>query len=591
LLQVIIEITVIRLNKILILFFAILLLTCREEDQLNRIIPTIEGVSPLQGVPGDIIKITGSGFRDETKEAEILFSGASGVETKAQLNLISETEVNVVVPELQAGYYELTVRFNDQKVKYKDQFELVDKLTVLSFTPEFGLPAEIITMKGDGFSEKTKVYTINGLGVKTLAKSSLALGEISFAIPNVGSDVYTIKVEDGTQQVNASNKLKVFDFLRIEEFTPTDGFSASTEVNLTGTGFENNSNSSLSIKLFDVTAKEYMVNNVIFSEDKISFTIPELFPGDYTIKVSASNQLTTAGIFKVKTPEIVGISTDQISSGVGQLIINGNGFSSKSTNNSVTFIASDGTEFFGLVISASVTQLAVRVSAIGNSNYDLKIVTGPSEPQKIVLQYDANITIRPQIVELSPSGPYPKFSNKTASNNFPLSVDGLSSILNQNSVKLIDLNLGDPGVTQDVVLTVNEVANGVIKVSGGPYASTEVYRVKVIVNGIESVESADIEIFEYPNWTSFTPNSFAVPQTVTVTGTLLEGIQKIDIYNTTSKVLTNISTFSITSATSITFDIPVSVPSGTYTMFVEKPSPLLNKKLRLNWSNVTLTVN
>jgi len=558
-------------------------------------VPAIDKIEPLSGLPGSVVTLFGSGFLSQEVSPEVFFINSTNEEFKADIKSVTEDKIEILVPELKSGLHLVRVKVGEQSAKFEvAQFSvLLPKLSITSFAPLSGLPGDQVRLEGEGFTLSTKLYLVDEDGEEIQVTASLNQGNLLFGIPDIARKKYSVKIEDKEQQTTAEQKLKLFEVLSITSMSPSTGYSGSEVVKLEGFGFDENSTGPLLLHLKDPSGNSVAIGNPITTMRSIEFPLPELFPGNYSIQISGSNQVVISDHFVVKQPEVTSVSGYDFNSGVGTFTIHGKGFSKTISNNLILFVSSSGIETQASSSGASSNEITVIIPGIeANSGYDIKLSTGPSTINQVVLLHDANITVRPSLPSVQPFIPPPTSMNRNATNNFSFDVRGLSTSPSQTILKLIDQNLGDPGTTADLILTVNSVTGGKLGGFGNGFTTSEAYKLRIIVNDIESAFDYDVEVFNYPDWPTFSPNSTttSIPQLISVTGTLLDGINKIGLRKSGESTIANISSFTINSPTSMEFTVPAGFPIGVYTMQIEKPTPFLGRTLRLS-RGITLTIN
>lgn len=153
----------------------------------NERIPEITAFTPIHGVPGTAVTITGKNFSATAANNEVTFNGAAAVVTEA-----SATQLKATVPA-GAGTGKLRVTVNGQRAVSATDF-VVDPLPdgIADFTPKSGPFGTEVTITGRGLPLSPKVK-LNG--VEGALKSSSA-DKIIFTIPfNTSLTKHKITVE------------------------------------------------------------------------------------------------------------------------------------------------------------------------------------------------------------------------------------------------------------------------------------------------------------------------------------------------------------------------------------------------------------
>jgi hypothetical protein len=110
--------------------------------------PVIESISPTMGLPGQLIRVKGKGFRNTYRLQQLNFGS-----TPMAANIINpaNTELIMRVPDKStAGTYAIDVNILDMVATAADKFEVITP-TVTSFTPETGGEFTTITITGTTF--------------------------------------------------------------------------------------------------------------------------------------------------------------------------------------------------------------------------------------------------------------------------------------------------------------------------------------------------------------------------------------------------------------------------------------------------------
>lgn len=464
-----------------------------------------------------------------------------------------------------------------------------DPIAVInSFLPATGRVGDVVTISGENLpaSNVAQVFFVKDELENEAIVQNSSKKELSIKVPSLMAGEYLIRIKYKKTTVTSTEKFFVIDSLSIITFTPDSGFSGNSKIVVTGTGFA----SSASVLLVNQLGEEIGGLNVNITSDKsLSFDIPELLPGDYTVRLKKDSETVTGSkSFKVNLPVLASLSSSLIDSGHGTLTITGNGFSKTNENNRVSFERPGD-----LSIPASVTQsgsefVIINVpNCIANTGYQIKLITGISPTAVARTMISTSFAVRPYIT----SSESHSFNNRIASNTSFVLGNGFDPLLTNNKVVLIDKDLFDSNINQDITLQLLSMEPGKLNIKGGPYTSTEVYGFTVEVNGVASGNDLSLEIFDYPKWTTLSPAVLSIGQSMTVSGSSLDRITIVKIKNISTSFAYTANSILNQTATGFTIVIPDNATSGTYTVFVDTQSPLLNRQLKLNWTTPTLTVN
>lgn len=160
--------------------------------------PVIESISHVVGLPGQLIRIKGKGFRNSYKFDQISFG-----ETFMKANSITpgNTELIMHVPnKTAAGKYTVAVRVLGMTATAPDQFE-VRVPTITSFTPNSGTQLTTITITGTNFKDPNGgntgvVFSDFNTSLNTRAAYiiSLTSTEIKVDVPELPKGTWKITV-------------------------------------------------------------------------------------------------------------------------------------------------------------------------------------------------------------------------------------------------------------------------------------------------------------------------------------------------------------------------------------------------------------
>ena len=190
--------------------------------------PTLTAVSVNEGVPGQVITLTGNYFSPEAALDTVLFNGIA-----AKIREASETQLQVEVPTA-APLSKILIKTRGGQVESTWLFQVWYPPVITSFNPGKGKVGQIITITGSNFAEeasRNKVQFGGVMGQVVQATNHILKIQVP---PGAISGLIQVKTPGG---ITATSTL--FTFIPapvIFSFTPTSG-NAGALITLNGQNF------------------------------------------------------------------------------------------------------------------------------------------------------------------------------------------------------------------------------------------------------------------------------------------------------------------------------------------------------------------
>jgi hypothetical protein len=198
-------------------------------------------ISPVKGVVGTEVKITGSGFEGNEDIDEIRFGNSPVDISRGDEDTSSSGAFTsyILVPESAKGSYTITVEVAGDEATAKDKFTVEPAMTI---SPTSGAVGDSVKVTGTGFAKSKDVtITFDGDEVGTDETDTYGSFEATFKVPEVAPGSHDVEAEDA-----ANNSKKA-------QFTITTNISISPvtsqaspgyvgmDVTISGSGFKPNS--------------------------------------------------------------------------------------------------------------------------------------------------------------------------------------------------------------------------------------------------------------------------------------------------------------------------------------------------------------
>ncbi|MFM7252046.1 MAG: IPT/TIG domain-containing protein, partial [Ilumatobacteraceae bacterium] len=500
--------------------------------------PTVTGLSatagPLAG--GDTITVTGSGF---VRGATVSFGTTPGT----SVNVVSGTELTVVVPARAAGTIDVTVTTGagTSDVSDASKYRYVAVPTIASISPASGPLAAgtLITIIGTNFVGVTAV-TFDGVsGTDLNVTSETTLQVKAPARATAGSIDVVLTAVGGA--VTRTNGYRYFALPSVVSVSPVSGpLSAGTLVTVSGSNLDG----AVSVTFGGVAGTSLSV----VSDSELSVRAPAaLVSGGVAVVVSTPGGVSSGSVVftYVDAPVVSGVSPGAGPvAGGGSVTISGSFLSGASAVSfgsvpASSFTVVSASEISAVVPAGSVGSVAVRVTTAGGQSAD----TAADDYRYFGV---------PSVSGLSPaSGP--------VAGGQVVAVSGANL-------------LGATSVTFDGVPVAFSVKSDSSVEATAPAGVVGTVQVRVVTpGGTSSADGTgnDYRYFAVPTITTITPavGPIAGGTSVTITGTNLDGVTAVafDSAQATNIVVVSDTQITLTTPSHVvgTASITLTTPGGS----------------------------
>ncbi|MHB1462159.1 MAG: IPT/TIG domain-containing protein [Armatimonadota bacterium] len=458
--------------------------------------------APASGIVGDVVTLSGSGFTDVTAVA---FNGTLA----ADFTVESDTSITVTVPS-GATTGLVSVTNPSYTATSTERFTVYQQPVISSFLPDSGIVGDVVHIIGANFTDINEVE-FNGAVVTPLAVDDTS---ITVTVPG-GATTGMIGVSNPAYTASSTDRFTVYQQPTISSVQPDRGI-VGERVTITGTNLADITG----ITFNNTAAVFYSVDN----DTTITVTVPN---GATTGKIVVSNPAYTAesaNDFTVyQRPTITSFTPE---SGIvgDRVTITGTGFTGVSVISGVSFtgamadiIAFTDTSIIVLVPNGATTG-PITVTTPAGSTISARSFT--------VLQ-------RPTISSFTPEC-------GVVGDRVTISGTGFTGVLECLFMNMPG-NITSSSDTSITVFVPNGATTGPITVTT-PAGSTSSAR--------------NFTVYERPSISSFSPESGAAGQVVTITGNTFIGVTRV-IFNITTAI-----TYTVNSETSMTATVPSGATTG-----------------------------
>ncbi len=263
-------------------------------------------LDPINGTSGTIVTISGRGFTKVANKAiRVTINGTSApvvadIETKADGTFTGQ----FIVPTLDEKEYILTA-IDETGISSNATFQ-VTKKTVISLTPRAGAPGIEVTIKGTCFTNiaNTEVTVKFGvLALKNFHTNSTGGFKGTIIIPSLPNGIYNVTAKD-TSGLNATMPFRII--VTGLALSPTSG-PTGTLVKVIGYGFTSGRKANITI---DTVLKLENIN-VTELEAGITFRVPTVPVGVYTVTAIDEEGLKASATFKVTATTVLTLTPDK----------------------------------------------------------------------------------------------------------------------------------------------------------------------------------------------------------------------------------------------------------------------------------------
>ena len=465
--------------------------------------------------------------------------------------------------------------------------------TITSFTPTSGAAGATVTITGTDFTGATAV-TLNGAAITGFTVVNATT--ITFVVPaSAASGTIAVTTPGGT-----ATSTGTFTFVpaasapTIASFTPTSG-PVGTSVTVTGTNFTG----ATTVTLNGVAITGFTVVNAT----TITFAVPTGATSGTIAVTTAGGTATSTGTFTVSAPVVVPVLTSitpnaQVVGGPAvTLNIVGTGFTPASTVNfnGVSYAQTSSTATT-LVVTipasavATVGNYSVTVTnTAGTSNINTFTVSNPSTAGAFE-DFETGVKTSYAAAAITLASGSWTFSDALIGTTFSDRFNGLKSArIRAGFIRMdfdkttgagtVTVNAALYGIDTGATFLLEKSTDGGVTfttVPGGPATLTNTltpytftvnqagnvrFRITNTLATTVRISIDDISITNYttpaPTITSFSPASGLPGTVVTVTGTNFTGATALTLNGGA------VASFTVVSATQITFTVPVAATSGT----------------------------
>ena len=312
--------------------------------------PQITGVSPLSGVVGTQVTITGSGFQDAPGSNAVWFNGRIAI-----INSWSNTQILATVQSgASTGPVKVTV--NNKSSNQDFEFTMPNPV-ITGLSPAAGQVGSHVQINGSGFGATRDTSVVNFNGSTTATIVSWSDTQITAVVPSVNSSSVNVTVGG----IISNSATFTVGSIIVNSVSPSAG-PVGTQVTVSGAGF-GTTQGSIS---FNNTAATAITS---WSDSQIVATVPSGATTGAVKVVSGGISSNTSVSYAVGTVLVSGVSP---SSGLpgSQVQISGSGFGTTQGLSSVTINGYSAT-----VTSWSATQITVNAPNVATAG-GVKVTVG-----------------------------------------------------------------------------------------------------------------------------------------------------------------------------------------------------------------------
>ncbi len=418
-------------------------------------------------------------------------------------------------------------------------FIVIKAPTITSFSPASGIANTKVTINGSGFlGNTTRVFfTSSPTAVVPVVLSDTTMT----AMVPAGATTGPITVHNAVAPDAVSDDSFIVSTKpTVTSFSPSNGpasSDATTVVDISGSNF----NGTTSVKFGTVSSPFVSVDD---STD-ITAVVPAGAKSGKVTVINPAGQALSAGTFTVNPPPVVKAITPNIGKAGDSVTITGSNF----ITGMGTFVANDPSDMFAqfsgdgnAATSLTATSLTVNIPTFA--------VTGPVEVQNIW----GESALAPALFKVVQTPVVDDAFNYFFGGTAGKPGDGVE-ILGSGFTGTTGVSFGIKPASFSVVSD-NEILATLPKSFTSGSTGVAVH----VTNAGGTGDGPDFFLIQAPTITSFAPSSGAVGDTVTITGTGLEGVFDVE-FNGTSVFAPQ--TFSVDSETQITAQVPTGATSGT----------------------------
>ena len=464
--------------------------------------PTISSFTPINGLCGTLVTISGTNFTGATG---VKFNGTNA----AEYNVVSATLITAVV-DADTTTGAITVTTPDGKATSVNYFYLPP--TITSFTPSGGPVGTVVTIDGANLTGVSEA-AFNGT-VSSLITNGTAISVKATVPEGATTGKITVTTPGGT-----TTSMAIFSVIptTITAFSPVNG-PAGTEVTITGTDLSG----ATEIKFNGTVATTFTVLNAT----SVKVIVPEGATTGVITMTVPTGTATSKNVFYLPPtitqfwPSTGGVGLGVSISGTnltGATAVNFNGIAAVSFS-----IVS--TSYISAIIPGGATTGIISITTPGGTATSSSSFT---------------VILAPMITSFTPSsGPIGQQVTITGT-NLTVPLEGSDSFVKFNGTTATRNNSSATSIIATVPV--------------GATTGT----ISVTTRGGSAITISSFTVIPAPTITSFTPTNGPIGAIVTITGTNFTGATSVTFNGT------NATEFVVVSATSITAMVGVGTTTGT----------------------------
>jgi hypothetical protein len=253
--------------------------------------PSITSLSANNGVSGDSITITGTGFDGATMANNTVKFGT----TTATVTAATATSLTVTVPNAPGGAQNVTVQVGSQ-TSSASAFNM--NPTITSLSANNGVIGSNLTLTGTGFDSTAANNTVK-FGTTTATVTAATATSLTVTVPAAISGTQNVTVTVGGQTNAGTHNYAVTP--SITSLSATSGVSGDS-ITLNGTGFDTTpANNTVKFGTIAATVTAATATS-------LTVTVPTAVSGAQNVTVQVGTQTSASSAFTMK-PKITALTT------------------------------------------------------------------------------------------------------------------------------------------------------------------------------------------------------------------------------------------------------------------------------------------
>lgn len=340
--------------------------------------PVITAFTPVRGIVGQSVTITGEHFNSMPGDNEVRFNGML-----AAVSASSPTELRVSVPA-GATTGPISVRVNSITSTSSGNFTIDVPPTITSFNPVSGATGTTVIISGANFSTVISENVVRFNGVVALVSAASA-NSLTVTVP-ASATTGRLSVDVRNLSVVSTNDFVVFQTPVIQSFSPSEGPVGATII-IEGNHFS--TTPTQNVVNFNGTPAVVSTASV----NSLTVTVPNAaISGRITVTTNSLTGTSASDFTVLQPPVISSFSPSQGHPGT-IVTITGNHFSTTPASNSVSFngtsavvqSASQTTLVVAVPLNASTGPIVVTVNSIPATSAQSFTVTAPPDTSEPVI--------------------------------------------------------------------------------------------------------------------------------------------------------------------------------------------------------------